>query len=150
MFSTIDIKRPAWRTRNRRRQLVAVAVAALVVATLSLGLDEVAAAFIAAALLFAAVGCFILLRHLMQTMDLPERYLDERQLEHSRHYHYWAYRILVIVVAVLFIANILVPDDRVLGAMPAMVLLAVALPTFVAGWLEPDDPASDLLDPAGA
>lgn len=137
----------SWRTRSRRRKLVGGAVAALVIAAILLIVGGVPAVFVAAGLLSIALGCLLFLRHLVQALtEQPPHNLDERQLEHSRRYHFWAYRILAIVVSCLYIANMVVTDDRVLSTLPAIVMLTAALPTFVAGWLELDEPADDPLE----
>ncbi len=160
---------PGWRTRGRRRTVVRVVVAALVLMLVGVGLSAtglttppVAIAFAVAWLggtVITVAGCFILRVLTSNVADLPADFLDEREALQRASVRSVA---LTFILWAALVPTFLLVFGSQLGepsvvAYPAGLLLATIiigggfLPAMLLAWdapdPDPDDTALDDTDP---
>ena len=145
------------RTRKIRRILVAIS------ALLCVGIIPafaLAGAIVGIVVTIAAWACWWVLRISVRTVaDLPERFLDERQLAVRNRAYVYAYLILGWIVAALatigLVAFVLVSEndsvtltttwDQALGLVLSLTLLTSLLPSMVVGWSEAGEQPTKLI-----
>lgn len=143
---------PSWRTRARRRLLAAGLAAALLTAAVLGQIDSGLGATLTLVAMLLALAVHLFLRHLLRgIVHVADDALDELQRMRKDRYYMWSYRVLGVVVGAgipgaLAIRRLIglgsgLPGTVIAGLVPVLILTVATVPTIVAGWLEPDEPA---------
>jgi drug/metabolite transporter (DMT)-like permease len=140
---------PSWRTRARRRAIVALSVMLVAGAATAVHVELRNPALLVGALL-GYFALAIVLRLLTRGIaDSPDHQLDERDRAMRDHVWRRAYWAVGIALAALVLYATVTQDapgfgPRMVGMLMVLAWVTVFAPTFVLAWVLPDDDPEDL------
>jgi hypothetical protein len=141
---------PKWAfTQRARRGLVVALYAAPITASIiaALGNGAIGALFVTIPLLLSAIVFLLWLVGATQARaDLPDEYLDEREIKVRNEVFLNAFRILMALISIAFIISEFLAEFarvRPVQIIGLLFFLGLFLPTAIMAWTQPD-PLRDL------
>ena len=138
---------PKWAFGQRARRLLVIALyiaplTASIIAALNNGANWTL--FLAIPLFFAAIVSFFWLFGATQARaDMPNEYLDEREIKVRNEVFLNAFRILMVLISVAFVIAEFLPETarvRPVQIIGLLFFLELFLPTATMAWTQPHPP----------